>query len=270
MSKIEIKTKDGKKSGTYEVHAAIAGAKPVDHVLHRVIVAEEANRRQGTQSARTRSEVRGGGKKPYKQKKTGNARQGSIRAPHYAHGGMALAVKPRGYDKKVNKKERRAAILGALNMKIESGDLSIADQIVFTVPKTKDAANLLKTLELADTRRLLVILHAHDQATLKSFRNLPNVVVRTAPTNAPAPASEDAQSPKAKATKDKAASAPKGRAKLGKSEGEAEALSLRGAKRRGNAEGAKTSVFSARDVLVAHKVLVTKDAMQKIEEVWAK
>jgi len=83
------------------------------NLLHRVVVAEEANARQGTQSTKTRSEVRGGGKKPYKQKKTGNARQGTIRAPHYAHGGVALAVKPRDYTKKVNRKERRLALLGA-------------------------------------------------------------------------------------------------------------------------------------------------------------
>src|SRR5689334_4255274 len=78
--------------------------------IHRVVVAEEANARQGTQSAKTRSDARGGGRKPYKQKKTGRARQGTIRAPHYAHGGMALAVKPRDYDKKVNRKERRLAL----------------------------------------------------------------------------------------------------------------------------------------------------------------
>lgn len=216
-TKLDVKSKDGKKAGTHELHEAIASAKPVDHVLHRTIVAEEANRRQGTQSAQTRSEVRGGGRKPYKQKKTGNARQGSTRAPHYAHGGMALAVKPRDYDKKVNKKERRAAILGALAMKIEGGDLTIADQIVFTAPKTKDAAELLKAFDLANTRRVLVILPGYDEPTLKSFRNLPNVEVRTAP----------------------------------------------------GAEG-KTAVFSARDVLVAHKVLIAKDAMAKIEEVWTK
>ena len=261
MSKIEIKTKDGKKSGTYEVHAAIAGAKPLDHVLHRTIVAEEANRRQGTQSAQTRSEVRGGGKKPYKQKKTGNARQGSIRAPHYAHGAMALAVKPRQYDKKVNKKERRAAILGALNMKIESGDLAIADQIVFTVPKTRDAANLLKALELANARRLLVILPSYDEPTLKSFRNLPNVVVRTAPSNAPAAGDQEEPTKKAK-TKDA------DQAKSKKTKAKAEKTSTSTLKH-SNTQ-AKAAVFSARDILVAHKVLIAKDALQKIEEVWAK
>lgn len=253
MAKIDIKSKDGKKSGTYEVHAAISGAKPVEHVLHRTIVAEEANRRQGTQSAKTRSEVRGGGRKPYKQKKTGNARQGSTRSPHYAHGAMALAVKPRQYDKKVNKKERRAAILGALAMKIESGDLSIADKLAFAAPKTRDAAEILKSFALDKTRRVLVILPDYDQAALKSFRNIPNVEVRTAPTRT---VQEDGEAEKAKGSKTKAKSA------SAKKPAKAEKAKA--------SNGSKAAVFSARDVLVAHKVLVSKDAMDKIQEVWAK
>lgn len=216
---IEIKTKDGKSAGKHSVSEKITEAQANPHVLHRALVAEEANKRQGTQSARTRSEVSGGGRKPYKQKKTGNARQGSTRAPHYAHGAMALAVKPRGYDKKVNRKERRAAILGALKNKIEGENLVVADTIVFAAPKTKDAAGLLKALDLAGAKRLLIILPKYDETTFKSFRNLPNVEVRTAPSN------ED---------------------------------------------GAKTAVFSARDVLVAHKVLIAMEALQQIEEVWAK
>lgn len=221
MAKIEIKSKDGKKAGAYDLSAVIADAKPVATVLHRTVVAEEANKRQGTQSAKTRSEVRGGGRKPYKQKKTGNARQGTIRAPQFTHGGMALAVKPRDYDKKVNRKERRQAILGALNEKFEAGQVTIADAILFPAAKTKDAAAMLKALELSDVRRLLVVLPAYDEVTLKCFRNLPNVTVRTAP------------------------------AKPGEN-------------------AAKTAVFSTRDVLVAHKVLIAKDALAKIEEVWAK
>jgi len=221
MAKIEIKSKDGKKVGTHEVSAVITGAKPSATVIHRTVVAEEANQRQGTQSAKTRSEVRGGGRKPYKQKKTGNARQGSTRAPHYAHGGMALAVKPRDYEKKVNRQERRAAILGALNEKIESGSLFVADAIQFAEAKTKDAAKMLKAFDLDQVRRVLVVLPVYDETTFKSFRNLPNVEVRTAP--------------------------------AGKAD-----------------EGAKTVAFSARDVMVAHKVLIAKDALAKIEEVWAK
>src|SRR6195256_5905895 len=112
MADIEVKSKDGKKVGTHKLSEGISSAEPPATVTHRTFVAEEANRRQGTQEAKTRSEVRGGGRKPYKQKKTGNARQGTIRAPHYAHGGMAFAVKPRDYTKGLNKKERIQAILG--------------------------------------------------------------------------------------------------------------------------------------------------------------
>jgi len=219
MANLEVLNDKGKKVGTHDVSKTILEAKPVATVIHRTVVAEESNSRQGTQSAKTRSEVKGGGKKPYKQKKTGNARQGTTRAPHYAHGGMALAVKPRGYEKQVNRKERRAAILGALNQQIEAGNVSIADSIIFSTPKTRQATDLLKSLGLNDTRRVLVVLPAYDETTYKSFRNLPNVVVKTAP-------SSDA--------------------------------------------GAKTDVFSARDLLVAHKILVAQDAMKKIEEVWAK
>src|SRR5207302_8786859 len=101
--------------GKHELGGKLAEAKADIPTLHRAVVAEEANSRQGTQSAKTRSEVRGGGRKPYRQKKTGNARQGTIRSPLYAHGGMALAVKPRDYTKGLNRKERRQASLGALN-----------------------------------------------------------------------------------------------------------------------------------------------------------
>lgn len=152
------------------------------NLLHRVVVAEEANARQGTHSARTRSEARGGGRKPYKQKKTGNARQGTIRAPHYAHGGMALAIKPRDYSKKVNKKEKRLAMAQALAEKVQGGSIVVCDKIGFKEPKTADAVKLLAANGLADTRRVLVVLSEHDPVVLKSFRNLPNVVVRTVPT----------------------------------------------------------------------------------------
>lgn len=219
MANLEIKSTAGKKVGTHKLSEAILAAKPDQSVVHRTVVAEEANSRQGTQSAKTRSEVRGGGRKPYKQKKTGNARQGTIRAPHFTHGGMALAVKPRDYDKKVNKKERRAAILGVLNAKIESGDVQVVDQIVFAAPKTKDATAFLAAFGVAEAKRVLVIIPAIDEKTYRSFRNLPNVVVKTAPST--------------------------------------------------NAE-VKTDVFSARDLAVAHKIVVAQDALKQIEEVWAK
>lgn len=223
MAKLEIKNKEGKKVGTHDVSEAISSAKPVETVLHRTIVAEEANKRQGTQKAKTRSEVKGGGRKPYRQKKTGNARQGSTRSPHYTHGGMALAVSPRDYEKKVNRKERRAAILGVLNSKIEAGDVVVSDGLLFAEAKTKAAIDLLKTLELGNARRVLVILTSYDETTYKSFRNIANVTVRTAP----ATATEEAG-------------------------------------------GIKTATFSARDLMVASKILIDRDALTRIEEVWGK
>lgn len=220
---IDIKSKDGKSVGKHSLSEKLTKASASPTTIHRTVVAEEANARQGTQSAQTRSEVRGGGRKPYKQKKTGNARQGSTRSPHFAHGAMALAVKPRGYEKKVNKRERRAAILTAFAERLEAGDVTVADAIFFAAPKTKDATALLKALELADARRLLIVLPKHDEATYRCFRNLPNVTVRTAPSS-----------------------------------------------QANGTEGAKTNTFSARDLLVATKILIAKDALSQIEEVWAK
>lgn len=222
MASIEVKDKSGKKVGSHDLSAALTTIGASHTTIHRAVVAEEANSRQGTQSAKTRSEVRGGGRKPYKQKKTGNARQGTIRAPHYAHGGMALAVKPRDYSKKINKQERRAAILSALAMHFEAGNVAVVDKIGFAAPKTKDAIAFLSALGLADTKRVLVVLTEIDDVVTKSFKNLPNVVLRTAP-----------------------ASVKKGET------------------------GAKTQAFSARDVLVAHKLVIVKDALAQIEEVWA-
>ena len=223
MAEIQIQGKDGKSVGTHTFSKLISEAKVSQVTAHRAVVAEEANRRQGTQSARTRSEVRGGGRKPYKQKKTGNARQGTVSAPHYTHGGMALAVKPRDYEKKINKKERRAALLGALSAHVEAGNVSVIDSITFAEPKTKDAVALLVALGFGTQRRVLVVLPQYDQVTHKCFRNLPNVTVRTAPSSSA-----------------------------------------------GGADAAKTAVFSTRDLLVAQKIIIAKDALTKIEEVWAK
>jgi large subunit ribosomal protein L4 len=181
MANIEIKDSKGKKVGTHSLSEAISSANPSPTTVHRTIVAEQAAARQGTQKTKTRSEVRGGGRKPYKQKKTGNARQGTIRAPHYAHGGMALALTPRDYDKKVNRKERRATILGVLADKFGKDAVVVVDSIKFAEPKTKAAIELLKAVGLDSARRVLVVLPQVDDVIYKSFRNLTNVTVRTAP-----------------------------------------------------------------------------------------
>lgn len=182
MAELIVKSRDGKEVGKRTLSPNFGTVRVSMTSLHRVVVAEEANKRQGTQKTKTRSEVRGGGRKPYKQKKTGNARQGTIRAPHYAHGGMALALTPRDYEKKVNKKERRASILGVLGAQAEVGNVTIIDSLVFDAPRTKDATAFLKNLGLEGARRILIILPQYDEATYKSFRNLQNVEVRTAPT----------------------------------------------------------------------------------------
>jgi large subunit ribosomal protein L4 len=181
MSEIQIYTKGGKASGKHTVNEALASLEVPQSVLHRVVVAENANARQGTHCAKTRSEARGGGRKPYKQKKTGNARQGTIRAPHYAHGGMAHAIKPRDYSQKVNRKERRLATMSAFNTKVNDGDVIIIKEIKFAAPKTKDARALLTACKTIDEKRVLVVLASTDEAAYKSFRNIPNVEVRTAP-----------------------------------------------------------------------------------------
>lgn len=216
MATLDVKDLKGKAVGKVEL-GAIAKAEPLAHLLHKAVVTEEANSRQGTQKTKTRSEVRGGGRKPYKQKKTGNARQGSTRSPHYAHGGMALAIMPRDYTKGFNKKERRAALLGAMNAQVTAGNVIAVDKIVFTAPKTKDAAKFLESVGVAGARRVLVITNTFDEVTFKCFRNLPNVEVRTAPSTE---------------------------------------------------EGAKTNTFSTRDVLVAHKIVIAKDALAAVESVW--
>jgi large subunit ribosomal protein L4 len=218
-TELEVRGKDGKSVGKVSLGQVFDDAAVSSTAIHRTVVAEEANKRQGTAKTKTRSEVRGGGRKPYKQKKTGNARQGTIRAPHYAHGGMALALTPRSYEKKVNKKERRLAILTAFSAQAEAGNVVVADSLVFAEAKTKTAAAFLAALGLKDQRRVLVVLPAYDEVTYKCFRNLPNVTVRTAPASG---ADEKAQA------------------------------------------------FSARDVLVSHKIVIAQDALAKIEEVWAK
>ncbi len=217
MAEILKFDKKGKQSGSHKLAEAIAELEVNGNVLHRAVLAEEANTRQGTHSARTRSEARGGGRKPYKQKKTGNARQGTIRAPQYAHGGMALAIKPRDYTKKVNKKERRLAIIAAFGAKANAGDVIICSDFNFAEPKTKDAQAFLKALGLQDTKRVLIVVPSYDDVVVKSFRNIPGIEIRTAPSR----------------------------------------------------DGTAAS-FSTRDLLVAHKIVVTENAMTKTEETWLK
>src|SRR3954462_1782450 len=143
MPSVTLKNVAGKDSGTLELDAELFGTQPNVPVMHQVVTAQLAHRRSGTQSTKTRAEVRGGGKKPFKQKGTGNARQGSIRAPHYSGGGVAHGPKPRKYDQKTPKKMIKLALQSALSDRAADGKVVVVDSWNFGTPKTKDARNAL-------------------------------------------------------------------------------------------------------------------------------
>jgi large subunit ribosomal protein L4 len=173
MAQITIKTPTGADSGTVELDDAVFGIQPNVPVMHQVVTAQLARRRSGTQSTKTRSDVRGGGAKPYRQKGTGNARQGSTNAPHYTGGGVAHAPKPRNYSQKTPKKMVRLALRSALSDRAADGKVLVVDSWGFETPKTKDAAAALSALGLEG--RTLVVLSRDDAAAARSFRNLPGV-----------------------------------------------------------------------------------------------
>ena len=147
---------DGSKSGTVEVKDEIFGIEPNKTVMHEVLVAELAGAREGNASTKTRAEVRGGGRKPFRQKGTGRARQGSTRAPHMVGGGVVHGPKPRDYTKKVNKKVRRLALRSALATKINNGDLIVLDDFTLDVPKTKTFVQFAKALNFAGEKQLFI------------------------------------------------------------------------------------------------------------------
>lgn len=163
----------GKQSGTMELSAEVFGIEPNAAVLHSAVVNYLANQRQGTQSTLTRSEVRGGGKKPWKQKGTGHARQGSTRAPQWTHGGIVFAPKPRDYSYTLNKKVRRLALKSVLSAKAQSADIVVIDEIKVDEIKTKKFAGFLSAVN-ADCKALVVTAEANENVVL-SARNLPGV-----------------------------------------------------------------------------------------------
>lgn len=180
MPTLNVLNRNGKNVGTVELSEQVFGSTINVPVMRRAVLAEEANTRQGTHNTKQRSEVQGGGRKPYRQKKTGRARQGTIRAPHYAHGGVVFGPHPRDYGMKVNRQERRLAIKSALNAKIADGVVTVVDEVAFPEIKTKSAVEFLRSFG-ADQNRVLVIIAEHDQNAVKSFRNLPGVTLRAAP-----------------------------------------------------------------------------------------
>ena len=157
MPVLNIYKLDGSQAGTVEVNNEIFGIEPNKHVMHEVLVAELAEARQGSASTKTRAEVRGGGRKPFRQKGTGRARQGSTRAPHMVGGGVVHGPKPRDYVKKVNKKVRKLALRSALATKINEGNLIVLDDFVLETPKTKTFVNFAKALNFADQKQLFVV-----------------------------------------------------------------------------------------------------------------
>ena len=173
MPNIEVLDTAGKKVGEVELSDAVFGIEPNTVVMHQLVVNYLANKRQGTQSALTRAEVRGGGKKPWRQKDTGHARQGSTRAPQWTHGGIVFAPKPRSYRFTVNKKVRRLGMKSAFSSKLKDNQLIVLDQLTVENYSTKTVAAALKAIG-AD-KKALIVLDSVDTKVINSARNIPGV-----------------------------------------------------------------------------------------------
>ena len=172
MANVSVYNIEGKEVGTIELNDAVFGVEVNEHLLHMAVVNQLANNRQGTQKAKTRSEVSGGGRKPWRQKGTGHARQGSTRAPQWTGGGVVFAPTPREYTFKMNKKEKRAALKSALTSRVEEKKFIVVDELVFEEIKTKNFANVLKNL---DVKKALVVLEAGNVNAEISARNIADV-----------------------------------------------------------------------------------------------
>ena len=173
MPKVDVYDMKGKKVSDVELAESVFGIEPNEAIVHSVLVNYLANQRQGTQSTKTRAEVRGGGKKPWRQKGTGRARQGSIRAPQWIKGGIALGPKPRSYKYQVNKKEKRLAIKSCLSSKVLENQLVIVDSLPFKEIKTKEMAKTLTNLKVEG--KTLILLPEKNETVQKSARNIEGV-----------------------------------------------------------------------------------------------
>ena len=178
MANVSVYNMEGKEVGTLELNDAVFGVEVNEHLVHLAVVAQLANKRQGTQKAKTRSEVSGGGRKPWRQKGTGHARQGSTRAPQWTHGGVVFAPVPRDYSFKLNKKEKRAALKSALTSRVAENKFIVVDSLKLDAIKTKDFARVMNNLKV---EKALVVLNDMDINVIKSASNIPNV--KTAQTN---------------------------------------------------------------------------------------
>ncbi|SCY56886.1 MULTISPECIES: 50S ribosomal protein L4 [unclassified Butyrivibrio] len=170
MANVSVYNMEGKEVGKIELNDAIFGVEVNEHLVHLAVLQQLADNRQGTQKAKTRSEVSGGGRKPWRQKGTGHARQGSIRAPQWKGGGVVFAPVPRDYSFKMNKKEKRAALKSALTDKVLNNNVVVVDELKFDEIKTKRFAEVMNNLKA--TRKALVVLADNDQNVVLSARNL--------------------------------------------------------------------------------------------------
>ncbi len=172
MANVAVYNMEGKEVGTIELNDAVFGVEINEHLVHMAVVQQLANNRQGTQKAKTRSEVSGGGRKPWRQKGTGHARQGSTRAPQWTGGGIVFAPVPRDYSFKMNKKEKRAALKSALTSKVQDSKLIVVDELKFEEIKTKNFAAVMNNLKVNDG---LVVLAENDANVVLSARNMATV-----------------------------------------------------------------------------------------------
>ena len=178
MANVSVYNIEGKEVGKIDLSDAVFGVEVNEHLVHMAVASQLANNRQGTQKAKTRSEVSGGGRKPWRQKGTGHARQGSTRAPQWTGGGVVFAPVPRDYSFKMNKREKRAALKSALTSRVEENKFIVIDEINFEEAKTKNFANILKNL---DVSKALVVLEDDNKNAELSARNIADI--KTAKTN---------------------------------------------------------------------------------------
>ena len=172
MANVSVYNMEGKEVGTIELNDAVFGAPVNEHLVHMAVVQHLANKRQGTQKAKTRSEVSGGGRKPWRQKGTGHARQGSTRAPQWTGGGMVFAPVPRDYTIRLNKKEKRAALKSVLTSRVQDGKLIVVDELKFDEIKTKNFKAVMDNLKVS---KALVVLADNDEKVVMSARNLASI-----------------------------------------------------------------------------------------------
>ena len=172
MANVSVYNMEGKEVGTIELNDAVFGVEVNEHLVHMAVVQQLANNRQGTQKAKTRSEVSGGGRKPWKQKGTGHARQGSTRAPQWTGGGVVFAPVPRDYTIKLNKKEKRAALKSALTSRVQENKFIVVDELALNEIKTKKFVEVMNNLKVS---KALVVLAEDDQNVIKSASNVASV-----------------------------------------------------------------------------------------------